>query len=247
MKKLLLWILIAGSAWLTGCATSRQKDGGPPASGVRLDGGGPRKLDVKPGSLRMRAPAAAAVVPPSLSESGEGPGGGGRGADAAAKNDDGGAYRLKNGDPVVVNLRGIPNPLVVEDVIDEHGFITLPYINAVDAIGKTSSELERAIHDVYVPDFYRYVTVNVLIPTLRSYYVRGAVKAPGRFTFSAGITLLQAITTAGGYTDFANSKKVRLLRGGQTTSYSMVEIEKHPERDVKVDPGDVIVVPEKLW
>ena len=252
MNKSLCWALLAHVVWITGCTTAQIENEAPVSRVAHSDGGGPRKLDVKAGSLRMRAPTLFAAIRPNQStptdqtrrrddRSETAP------THLSSGTDDGAVYRLKKGDPVVVNLRGIPNALVVEDIIDENGFITLPYLNSVDAIGKTSSELEIFIHDLYVPDFYRYITVNVLIPTQRSYYVRGAVKAPGRFVFSAGMSLLQAITTAGGYTDFSNPKKVRILRGDNTSLYNMREIEKRPEMDVSIEPGDVIVVPEKIW
>lgn len=157
------------------------------------------------------------------------------------------AYRLKKSDPVVINFQGIPTPLTIEDVVDENGMITLPYIGAIRAEGCTSSDLEAMVHDKYVPDFYRYLNVYVLMPTQRSYFVNGAVRAPGKYPYSAGITLLQAITTAAGYNDYAQPRRVKILREGQTTEYDMIDIQNTPEMDVPVEPGDVIIVPQKWY
>ena len=95
------------------------------------------------------------------------------------------AYRLKAGDPIVVYLRGIPGvpggEQQIEDIIDENGAINLPYVGAIQAGGKTSTELEQTIQKTYIDQqIYRYITVNVVVPS-RSYYVRGEIRQPGRF------------------------------------------------------------------
>jgi protein involved in polysaccharide export with SLBB domain len=59
----------------------------------------------------------------------------------------------------------------------------------------------------------------------------------------SGTTLLQAIAGARGYTPFANKKKVSILRHGKIYSYNAKDLEKHPEKDVKIKAGDVI----KVW
>lgn len=157
-------------------------------------------------------------------------------------------YELRSGDPVVVSLRGIyPRDEAVEDIIDERGNITLPLLGDIRAQGRSPSELESIIRQRYIDGgYYRELTVNVVMPT-RSYYVQGEVRSPGRYGISRGMTLMQAVTAAGGYTDFANTRSVKLIRSGQTTTYNMRRIQRNPAEDVTVESGDVIVVDRSIF
>jgi polysaccharide biosynthesis/export protein VpsN len=160
-------------------------------------------------------------------------------------------YRLKAGDPIIVVLRGIPGATggeqQLEDVIDENGSINLPYVGAVQAGGKTSTELEQTVQKTYIDQqIYKYVTVNVVVPG-RSYYVRGEIRQPGRFQLLARVTVVQAIAAAGGFTEFANPSKVEILRGTQRILVNVAEFEKHPERDKELESGDVIIVQRSFF
>jgi polysaccharide biosynthesis/export protein VpsN len=160
-------------------------------------------------------------------------------------------YRLKAGDPIVVYLRGIPGVAdgeqQMEDIIDENGTINLPYVGAIQAGGKTSTELEQTIQKTYIDQqIYRYITVNVVVPS-RVYYVRGEIKQPGRFPLQSRVTVIQAIAAAGGFTEFANSSKVEILRSNQRIRIDAAEFEKHPERDIEIESGDVIIVQRSFF
>lgn len=156
-------------------------------------------------------------------------------------------YRFKSGDPVVIYLRGIyPKDEAVEDIIDEDGNVTLPLIGDITAAGKSTSQLEADITRLYIDGgYYRTVTVNVVMPS-PFYFIRGEVRAPGRFPVVSGVTILQAIAAAGGYTEFANPRKVQLIRGKTTTPVNMRDIERNPERDIRLESGDVIVVDRSI-
>jgi polysaccharide export outer membrane protein len=151
------------------------------------------------------------------------------------------AYRLRVGDVVSISIRA-PQPEQFEMVIDENSCIKLPFIDTVQAAGLTTSELESRIKRTYIDKkIYRMVTVNVFVP-MRSYFVQGEVRAPGRFPLATGMTLLQAIATAGGFSDFADRSDVRILRGDKRMRFNTKEMESHPEKDVPVETGDVIIV-----
>jgi polysaccharide export outer membrane protein len=173
---------------------------------------------------------------------------GSQGADAVRPAAEAGVYRLKPGDPLTVYLRGIlPRDDQIQDVIDESGFINLPYINAVLASGKTTSELEDEIQRRYIDGkIYKQVTVNVVMLS-QGYFVRGEVKQPGRFDLITPVTLVQAVAQAGGYTEFADPRKVRLIRAGQTSEINVRDLEADPRKDLSIEAGDVIVVPRSKW
>lgn len=155
------------------------------------------------------------------------------------------AYRLRPGDAIVVTVR-TPAEQQFEIVIDEHGLIKLPLIPDIRAAGMTGSELERTIKSAYINNkIYRDVTVNVMVPQ-RSYFVRGEVRAPGRYPIIGGVTLLQAIAAAGGYTEFANPRRIQVSRGGQQFTADAYEIERNPDSDIAIETGDVIVVPRRF-
>ncbi|MBN1269145.1 MAG: polysaccharide export protein [Kiritimatiellae bacterium] len=157
------------------------------------------------------------------------------------------AYVMKQGDAMVIYLRGIPREEMIEDIIDDAGMVTLPFLNDVEAAGKTASELERSIRRAYVERaIYKDVSVNVVLPS-QSYYVRGEVRVPGRFPLMSGVTVVQAIATAGGYTEFANPRKVNILRGGKVKYVDVRALERHPEKDIPIEAGDVIVVPRSVF
>ena len=179
--------------------------------------------------VRPAAPAAAVVARPVASQ-------------------DVVVYRLKPGDPVIINLRGIPGgDQQIEDQIDENGAVTLPFINMVQAAGRTSSELEQAVRKTYLDQqIYKYVTVNVIVAG-RSYFVYGEVRAPGRFALGPGVTVLQAIAGAGGYTEFANKGKVEILRGSAVIELDARELEKRPEKDRPIESGDQIIVRRSMF
>lgn len=155
--------------------------------------------------------------------------------------------RLRGGDQIVVRLdTGGTQPEVLEVVIDENGEISLPLIGHVKAVGLTSSELSERIQASYVPRYYVRCTATVITRD-RFYYVGGEVRAPGRLPWTEDITLMKAINTAAGFTDYANRGKVEIVRGKNKQTVNCNEIRKYPDKDVTIQPGDTIYVPRSIF
>ncbi len=154
-----------------------------------------------------------------------------------------GLYKLRALDPVVISLLGIPQEKQMDAVIDEHGNITLPYIDEpVRAVGLTTSALEREIQRIYTEgEIYRNITVNIQTHA-KIYYMEGEVRRAQEYMLNRRITLLEAIAAAGGYTEYANKAKVTITRNGQVATYNAKELDKSPELDVPVEAGDRIKV-----
>ncbi len=152
------------------------------------------------------------------------------------------------GDTVVVTLSGPINEIPVHtEAIKEDGTITMPDIGHVPAAGKTAGELQNAIYSLYVPKYYRHLTVTVNTGD-RVYYVTGEVKQPGRQLYSGQMTVTKAVTTAGGFTDFANHKKVWLIRaGGQRIKVNCDKAIQDPSQDPSVYPNDQVQVPRRIF
>lgn len=157
------------------------------------------------------------------------------------------AYRLRANDPVLIELRGIPNSEKFELKVDERGYISLPFIDPIPAAGRNSFELQRDIQRAYIDNqIYKQVTPIVVIPA-QSYFIRGEVRQPGRYPVITGLKLLQAVAAAGGYTEYANSRRISVIRDDKTREYNAREFERYPTRDIDIMPGDVIVVPRSVW
>ena len=136
-----------------------------------------------------------------------------------------------------------------EGKIKEDGTVTLLLNKPFTAAGKTAGELEKEIRAFYVPNYYKYLTVNVkTVESTRWYYVYGEVRAPNRQIYTSRLTVLQAIASSGGFTDFANKKKIKLTRvDGRSLVVNCPKAQDNPTLDLEVYPGDKIYVPRRIW
>jgi polysaccharide export outer membrane protein len=131
------------------------------------------------------------------------------------------------------------------------GKISLPLVGELQATGRTPLQLEQDI----AARLKTYITnpdVTVIVQEINSekFNVLGRVVKPGSYPLTASTTVLDAIATAGGFQDFAKQKGVYILRkvsgGGQTRlafNYKDVIKGKHPEQNIKLEPGDTVIVP----
>jgi protein involved in polysaccharide export with SLBB domain len=133
--------------------------------------------------------------------------------------------------------------------VDANGWISIPYINKVKAEGLTPAQLARSIEDTYRANkIYTNPNITILMqPTSRFVNVGGAVRAPNRVPFTEDMTLLAAINAAGGFNDFADQKRVRLLRGKEAKMYDVRQFRRDPSLDVKLRPGDRVEVPQSFF
>jgi protein involved in polysaccharide export with SLBB domain len=168
--------------------------------------------------------------------------------DPAAPASPDGVYLLKVGDVVQIFLRGIPAAEAIENIIDEHGKVSLPFINEIQAAGQSASELARSIRQTYLDQgIYRNISVNVAVPT-RYYFIQGEIRAPGRYQIMSATRVSQAIAGGGGYTEFA-SGQVLIRRGGKVfkTIRNARRLERSPQDDIQLEPDDIIEVKRSLW
>jgi protein involved in polysaccharide export with SLBB domain len=159
--------------------------------------------------------------------------------------------RLRTGDQLTVRLDtggtgANSQPQGIELAVDENGDISLPYIGHVPAAGLTSSELAERIQASYVPRFYVHCTATVLTKD-RFFYVGGEVRGPSRYPWTEDVSLMKAINTAGGFTDYANRGKVEVTRGKTKQIFNCEDLRQHPAKDVAIQPGDSIYVPRSIF
>lgn len=167
--------------------------------------------------------------------------------------------KLGNGDRLsyrVVEERREPIPLFVTD----SGEIEVPYIGRVTVAGKTCRQAALAIKPLLEKEYFFKATVIIGLDTLSTrsrgkVYLMGQVKTQGSMDIPADetLTVSKVILRAGGLADFANRRKVKLVRkksAGQTETIlvDLVEIldKGHTDKDPLIEADDLIIVPERL-
>jgi polysaccharide biosynthesis/export protein len=140
--------------------------------------------------------------------------------------------------------------LTNEVTVRPDGRITLPLLNDIVAAGLTPDELRAKLTSEaqrYVED--PNVTVVVKQINSRKVFITGMVGKPGVYPLAGNMTVLQLISMAGGLNEYANPKKIRILRGeaGKQQSlpfnYKDVASGSNLEQNIELKPGDTVVVP----
>lgn len=130
------------------------------------------------------------------------------------------------------------------------GKISLPLLNDVHAAGLTPTQLA----DEITTELRKFVTdprVTVIVSQINSQrvYIMGEVTRAGAYPLLPEMTFLQALSSAGGFTQFANLKRIYMLRmeNGKQVKYPFNYKDaisgKHPEQNIVLKAGDTIVVP----
>jgi polysaccharide export outer membrane protein len=150
-------------------------------------------------------------------------------------------YRLGSGDQVRVTVFGHQD-LSGDFQIDGSGVIALPLIGNVEAGAQTVRELEYRIVHKLKPDYLKNPRVNIEVLNYRPFYIIGEVKKPGSYPYVSGMTIINAIALAGGYTYRARENRLYLRR-----SSGSEKDKRAADHDTKIMPGDVIEVPERFF
>ena len=169
-------------------------------------------------------------------------------------------YKLRMGDRVSLQIledRDLPKSLVVAD----SGELDVPYVGRLAAADKTCKQLAEELKGQLEKEYYYRATVIIALDVANKFlgriYVWGQVKNQGPIDIAVNenLTAGKAILRAGGFGDFANKKRVKLVRGGATDSASkqsfelnMVDIleDGKTEKDIALRPDDFIIVPSRL-
>lgn len=126
--------------------------------------------------------------------------------------------------------------------VDDAGQLSLPLVGAVRARGLTLNQLKESIVERLGDGYLRDPKVGLEILRYRPFYVSGEVSAAGEYPYVVGLSVPQAIATAGGYSRRANKRKVTIIREVDGTRFSYPA-----NQTTRVFPGDVIEVPERFF
>lgn len=141
-----------------------------------------------------------------------------------------------------------------EIYVDENGFIFFDFLGNIKVGGLTVGETENKLREMLEKDYLKEpnVVVRVKKSAKSVIVIIGEVKGPGTYDYTpGGMTLMEAISKANGFTNIAwlNKTKVVRVQDGKEMSYQVKvgDIIDGKQKDVMLLPGDIIVVPETIF
>jgi len=166
---------------------------------------------------------------------------------AARPHDD--SFVIGNDDVLAINVWKEPD-ISRSIPVRSDGKISLPLVGEVQAAGLTPAKLEKEIAG-RLKNYISEPEVTVMVQQVNSqkFNILGQVVRPGSYPLANSATVLDAIATAGGFRDFAKRKSIYVLRqgaGGEQRlpfNYKEVSQGKNMEQNVKLQPGDTVIVP----
>lgn len=129
--------------------------------------------------------------------------------------------------------------------VDPYGFVSLPLLGDIRVAGLNTNELGTLLTAKYASYVVTpQVTVSVMEIRSRKVFVTGEVGKAGEYDLAGPLTVLQLLAKAGGLTPYAKKKDIYVLRASQKLPFNYPRVAKgDSERNIVLQPGDVIVVP----
>jgi polysaccharide export outer membrane protein len=163
------------------------------------------------------------------------------------------SYHMGNGDLLEITVYDEPELNRRVRVLTD-GHISFPLIGSIKASGLTVSELEAKITDLLAAKYLVDPQVTVLVKEFSRVFILGEVKDPGSFPLYGKMTVFEAISLAGGFTELANPSKVKVIRENEygEETYFEVNIDHLTKRgdiseDRELEANDRIVVPRRFF
>ncbi len=158
-------------------------------------------------------------------------------------------YRVVAGDVLQITIWKEPN-LDREALVLPDGSLTFPLVGRIQVEGLTLETVQRVVKE-HLRAFVPSATVTVTVKSVGGHAISilGQVNRPGEIISARALSVMQALSQAGGLTSYASEKNIVILRrqGGTETSipfsYSDVSSGENLEADIVLEPGDVVVVP----
>jgi polysaccharide export outer membrane protein len=161
-------------------------------------------------------------------------------ASAAAAESVTSSYRLASGDRVRVTVFRHED-LSGEFALDGAGNFAMPLVGEIQAYGLTTRELESRLQQKLSDGYLVEPQISVEVLNYRPFYILGEVRAPGAYPYVNGMTVLNAVALAGGFSYRAKQDEFLLQRGGSNAGSTEVA------GDSALLPGDIITVQERFF
>jgi polysaccharide biosynthesis/export protein len=148
----------------------------------------------------------------------------------------------------VISVKVWNNPNLSSPLdVGPDGMISMPLIGQIKADGLTKEQLKETVAD-HLKEFLNSpeVDVQVLKVNSKRFFVYGGVGRPGEYPLVEETTIMDALSSVGGFKEFANTKKIYVLRGTQKFNFNYKEVSKgkNLEQNIRILSGDRIFVPE---
>jgi len=122
------------------------------------------------------------------------------------------SYRLGPNDVLALAVYGDPDMTKLQIQVDAQGSIDVPLLGDLHVGGKTVEEVENDIFTRLKAGYLKDPKVHLSMVQYRNYYVHGEARTPGAYPYQAGLTVLKAVTHAGGFTDTAAKWDTKVIR-----------------------------------
>ena len=163
-------------------------------------------------------------------------------------------YRVGVEDSLTISVLGHED-LTTTNIVGPDGTISFPYVDTIKVEGLTLQEIGAHLTKLLSPNYIKFPEIIVRLQESKSrkFYVYGEVRNPGVFRLEKNMTILKAISLAGGYSPFANKKVVKILRPktgksdyeGMTINLEQVVKIPTVYSDIFIQNEDIVVVVEK--
>jgi len=158
---------------------------------------------------------------------------------------DSNTYKVGPSDMLQINVWG-EDKFTQKVVIQQNGKFTMNLVGDLDGGGNTPKEIESIVAQALTKYVKKpLVTVTVLEVGSKKYYLDGMVNHPGEYSLSVPTTVLEAISKSGGLQDFANKRKIYILRGDKKIPFNYKDVinGKNLDQNIHLEPGDHVIVP----
>ena len=153
-------------------------------------------------------------------------------------------YTVDEGDILSITVYGHED-MTTRVRVSGGGDITYPLLGTVKVAGLTTRQISDKLTDALADGYLVTPQVNVFIETFRvqNVFISGQVNKPAAYQFEQDMTLIKLVTLAGGFTDLAATRRVKIIRKKDGKEITI----DRARMDEPVRPGDIIVVPESFF
>ncbi len=169
-------------------------------------------------------------------------------------------YTIRERDVLKITVYEHPD-LSLSVRVSSDGTITFPLIGSIKVSGLTEKDVQEKIRALLADGFIVNPQVSVIVEEYKDFfYVTGEVKKPGAYQYEEGMNVLKAITLAGGFTEKASKRRIKVIRkeqikDGIAPGDSEINLSEnhHNTFEIKVkledpvEPNDIIIVPESFF
>ncbi len=150
-------------------------------------------------------------------------------------------YTLETGDRVRLTVFNEPS-LTGEFWVNPDGFLSLPLIGNVKASGRTVNEISAEATARFGDGYLRSPRLAMEVSVFRPFYILGEVSEPGQYPYVSGLTAMNAVATAKGFTPRANRDVIRIRRQG-----GRGEVNYRLTSELMIYPGDTVHIGERFF